>query len=298
MSIIRATRLSRRYGRRVGIDNVNLEIGEGETFGFLGPNGAGKTTAIRVLLGFLRPSGGSASILGRDCWRQSCQIKRDIGYLPGDLRLYSWMTGTTALAIIGKIRGLDLRAEGAALAERFGLEMNVGVRRMSKGMRQKLGLILALAHRPRLLILDEPTSGLDPLMQDELARCLRERALAGATVFFSSHTLGEVENLCDRVAVVRQGRIIADESLHSLRARARRTVKILFADRETAEQAVLPAFIKLERRDGALCVGELEGPTPPLLHWAAQQAIDDFSVSPPDLESVFRNYYRTPEPST
>lgn len=295
MSIIRTTRLSRRYGRRVGIDAVDLEIGEGETFGFLGPNGAGKTTTIRVLLGFLHPSGGLASIFGLDCWRQSRQIKRDVGYLPGDLRLYSWMTGASALATVGKIRGLDLRAEGAALAERFQLEMNISVRKMSKGMRQKLGLVLALAHRPRLLILDEPTSGLDPLMQDELARCLRERALAGATVFFSSHTLGEVENLCDRVAIVRQGRIVADESLYSLRMRARRTVTLLFANREAAEGAALPAFLSLERQDGALCVCELEGPTPPLLHWAAQQAIDDFSVSPPNLERLFRNYYRTTE---
>ncbi|MDZ4783709.1 MAG: ABC transporter ATP-binding protein [Planctomycetia bacterium] len=161
MSIICTARLSRHYGRRVGIDAVDLEISEGETFGFLGPNGAGKTTTIRILLGFLNPSGGNASIFGLDCWRQSRQIKRDIGYLPGDLRLYSWMTGKSALSIVGKIRGLDLRAEGAALAERFQLEMNVSVRKMSKGTRQKLGLVLA---RPRLLILEEPRSGFDPLM--------------------------------------------------------------------------------------------------------------------------------------
>ncbi len=295
MSIIITEDLSRRYGRRVGIAAVDLEIAAGEIFGFLGPNGAGKTTAIRLLLGFLRPTSGRAAIQGLDCWRQSARIKREVGYLPGDLRLYPWLTGHAALKIVGRIRGADLRRRGSELADRFQLEMNLRVRKMSRGMRQKLGLILALVHQPRLLVLDEPTSGLDPLMQDELAHCLRELASAGHTVFFSSHTLSEVANLCDRVAIVRQGHIIADETLSSLRGRARRTVQLVFDDANTAERVQLPDFLKLDRRDGRQCHCELEGPTPPLIHWTAQQAVADINISPPDLESLFRKFYHSPE---
>ena len=179
MSIIRIEQLSQRYGRRVGVDAIDLEVGTGEIFGFLGPNGSGKTTTIRLLLGFLRPDTGRASIFDLDCWRQSALVKRDVGYLPGDLRLYPWLTGKTALHIFGKIRGVDLNDNGSELAERFRLEMDVRVEKMSRGMRQKLGIILAMAHKPRLLVLDEPTSGLDPLMQQELARSIREFAAAG-----------------------------------------------------------------------------------------------------------------------
>ncbi|HJN08724.1 MAG TPA: ABC transporter ATP-binding protein [Pirellulaceae bacterium] len=293
MSIITTELLSRNYGTRVGIDAVNLEIGEGEIFGFLGPNGAGKTTTIRLLLGFLRPTLGRASIGGLDCWLESPRIKREVGYLPGDLRLYPWLTGQTALKIIGRVRNVDLREDGADLADRFQLEMDLRVRKMSRGMRQKLGLIMALVHKPRLLILDEPTAGLDPLMQAELANHLRELRAAGHTVFFSSHTLSEVESLCDRVAIVRQGHIIADETLESLRGRARRIVELVFPDGETAARVQLPDFLKLNRRDGCQCYCELAGPTPPLICWAGQQAIEDISISQPDLESLFRKFYES-----
>ena len=228
MSIIRTEQLSRRYGRRLGVDSIDLKIGPGETFGFLGPNGSGKTTTIRLLMGFLRANAGRASIFDLDCWQQSAMVKRDIGYLPGDLRLYPWLTAESALRLVGKVRGVDLRPHGGELAERFRLEMNVRVEKMSRGMRQKLGIILAMAHQPRLLILDEPTSGLDPLMQEELANTIRESVAVGHTVFFSSHTLSEVECLCDRVAIVREGRIIADERMQSLRAQARRGVELEF----------------------------------------------------------------------
>src|SRR5262249_26093722 len=176
--------LTRRYGRRRGVERVSLTVPEGVLFGFLGPNGAGKTTTIRVLLGFLRPSSGAARIFGRDCWRESKAIKRDVGYLPGDLRLPPWMTGASALSIFGAVRGQVLTRAGRELAERFDLDLSVKVREMSRGMRQKLGLILALAHEPRLLVLDEPTSALDPLMQQTLHELLRQLAATGHTIFF------------------------------------------------------------------------------------------------------------------
>jgi ABC-2 type transport system ATP-binding protein len=291
MSVITTEHLSLHYGPRIGIKAVDLSIGEGEIFGFLGPNGAGKTTLIRLLLGFLRPSQGRASILGRDCWRQSAQIKREVGYLPGDLRLYPWLSGHRALKIIEQVRNADLRTSWENLAERFQLEMDVRVQNMSRGTRQKLGLVMALVHKPRLLILDEPTSGLDPLVQEEMANCLRELSADGHTIFFSSHTLSEVEALCDRVAIVRQGRIIADETLSSLRRRARRLVELVFKDDETAAHMQLPSCLQQFRREGRNWYAELEGPAPPLIQWAAQQVIEDIRISQPDLESLFRKLY-------
>jgi ABC-2 type transport system ATP-binding protein len=298
MSILETEHLSRHYGRRVGVDGIDLDVGEGEIFGFLGPNGAGKTTTIRLLLGFLRPQSGRASICGLDCWRQSPQVKRDVGYLPGDLRLYPWFTARNALAIVGQIRGLDLAKAGTALAERLQLEMDLRVRKMSRGMRQKLGLILALVHKPRLLILDEPTSGLDPIVQNEFTTLLRELAAAGHTVFFSSHTLSEVQNLCDRVAIVRRGKVIANERLETLRRRAQRTVELVLADDAAAERLELPSFLKLVRRDRCRVWCELSGPAGPLVHWADQQQLADITISPPDLESLFHKLYGPPEESS
>ncbi len=298
MSVLRTEQLTRRYGRRIGVQRIDLEIEAGEVFGFLGPNGAGKTTTIRLLMGFLQPDAGRASILGLDCWRQSALAKRDVGYLPGDLRLYPWLTARKALDLFGKVRGVDLADAGRDMAERFRLELDLRVQKMSRGMRQKLGLVLAMAHRPQLLVLDEPTSGLDPLMQEELARSVRELAAVGHTVFFSSHTLSEVENLCDRVAIVREGRIIADERLETLRGRAWRSVQLVFADQQSADAIAWPSFLRVVERNGLRCRCELEGPAPPLVQWAAGQLLADITISPPDLESVFHKYYQSPTEST
>ena len=295
MSIISTEQLSRNYGRRVGVERVDLKIEAGEIFGFLGPNGAGKSTTIRLLLGFLKPDSGRASIFGRDCWRESSTIKQDVGYLPGDVRLYSWFTARKALKVIGSIRGLDLISQGKQLAERFKLELDVSVRRMSRGMRQKLGIILALAHRPQLVVLDEPTSGLDPLMQIELMNILREMASDGHTVFFSSHTLSEVESLCDRVAIVRGGSIVADESLQSLRSRAHRVVELVYSERESLNGYPLPDYLRELDRQGNRLRCELDGSAAQLLQWAAAQGLADISISPPDLESMFHSYYQSDE---
>jgi ABC-2 type transport system ATP-binding protein len=291
MPIVTTRQLTRRYGQRVGVEGVDLEIGDGEIFGFLGPNGAGKTTTIRLLLGFMAPTAGGASIFGMDCWRDSYRIKRDVGYLPGDLRLYPWMTGARALRMVGRIRGVDLAEPGRRIAERLRLEMTVPVRKMSRGMRQKLGLVLALAPAPRLLVLDEPTSGLDPLMQDELAELIRERAARGTTVFFSSHTLKEVEDLCDRVAIVRRGRLVADETLETLRRSARREFVVVFRDEAAAATTSPPPFMEITRRTGRRWHGLLDGAAGELIPWLGAHAVDDVTISPPDLDSLFRAYY-------
>ena len=288
--------LSKFYGERLGIRDIDLAVPEGSLYGFLGPNGAGKTTTIRTLLGLLRPSRGSAQIFGRDCWRQSPKIKADLGYVPGDLRLYPWMTGKSALAVVGKFRGRDLRVRGADLAKRFDLEMEVRVRNMSRGMRQKLGLLLALAHEPKLLILDEPTTALDPLMQQWFYGILRNMAQEGATVFFSSHTLSEVEDLCDHVAVVRQGRLVTAAPLEDLKKRAQREVVLVWQEDLPGMKGSIPEFLNVFRKQKREWHCSLSGPVMPLVRWASEQPLADIRIGKPNLESMFRRFYEEEAP--
>ncbi|MEO2019721.1 MAG: ABC transporter ATP-binding protein, partial [Fuerstiella sp.] len=276
---------------RRGVDDVDLRVRAGEIFGFLGPNGAGKSTTIRLLLGFLKASSGTATVLGQDCWGNSATIKQDVGYVAGDVRLYPWLTARKALQIVGEIRGRDILADGMLLAERFRMELDLPVRKMSRGNRQKVALVLALAHRPKLVILDEPTSGLDPLMQDTLADCLRELAAAGHTVFFSSHTLSEVESLCDRVAIVRDGQIVVDESLAVLKGRAPRTAVVTFKSATIAHDVTVPDFVTVQSRSGDKLQVQLTGSAVELTRWAAAQPIYDLSIGKPNLEFLFRQYY-------
>lgn len=305
MSVVTTQKLSRSYGRRRGIFDVDLSIGAGEIFGFLGPNGAGKSTTIRVLMGLLRAGSGSASIFGRDCWRDGPKVRSQVGYVAGDVRLYSWLTARRGLRILSQIRGTALIKGGLALAERFHVEPDLPVRKMSRGNRQKIALLLALAPDPPLLVLDEPTSGLDPLMQDTLMDCLRERAAAGKTVLFSSHTLSEVEALCDRVAVIRAGRIVEDSTIASLKARAPRQIVVTLNASHSAAQISWPAGVsvtKLPSTDrnaesgrSRECVLELTGTAAGFVDWAASQRFADVSISPPSLDALFRTYYEEDE---
>ncbi len=291
MSVITAKQLTKRYGRRIGVEGLNLEVPEGAVFGFLGPNGAGKTTTIRVLVGLLKPTDGAASISGLDCWRDSAKIKAEVGYLPGDLRLYPWMTCNDGLRIFGRIRGCDLTLHGHELADLLCLDPGLPVRRMSRGMRQKLGLILALVHRPRLLILDEPTASLDPIMQERLYEYLRSLARAGHTIFFSSHTLSEVEHLCDRVAILREGKVVADEALDELRRRAKRMVTLRWGKSGAPSDISPPAFLEVYDRGDEVWQALLAGPAMELVRWCERLPLEDVSVSQADLASLFQQYY-------
>ena len=290
MSIVEIEGLRKYYGRRVGVEDLSLALEEGSVCGFLGPNGVGKTTTIRVLLGFLRPTRGRARIFGLDCWRDGARIREDVGYLPGDLRLHSWLTARRALALFGRIRKRDLAANGIELAEDFGLDLDVCVSKMSRGMRQKLGIILALAPAPRLLILDEPTSSLDPVVQEKLKDRLFALASRGHTVFFSSHTLSEVEQLCERVVILRAGRVVADASIQDLQARARREVTLRW--REQGEQGVQPPpCLELLERKGQVWRANLRGSIEELLRWLAAQPLEDVVIGQPDLGTLFQQYY-------
>ncbi len=290
MSIVEIEGLRKYYGRRVGIEDLSLALEEGSVCGFLGPNGVGKTTTIRVLLGFLRPTRGRARIFGLDCWRDGARIREDVGYLPGDLRLHSWLTARRALALFGRIRKRDLATNGIELAEDFGLDLDVCVSKMSRGMRQKLGIILALAPAPRLLILDEPTSSLDPVVQEKLKDRLFALASRGHTVFFSSHTLSEVEQLCERVVILRAGRVVADASIQDLQARARREVILRW--REQGGQGVQPPpCLELLERKGQVWRANMRGSVEELLRWLAAQPLEDVVIGQPDLGTLFQQYY-------
>ena len=312
MSVIVAKDLCRAYGSRRGISDVNLTINAGEIFGFLGPNGAGKSTTIRVLMGLLRATSGTARIFGQDCWNDGSTIRKDVGYVAGDVRLYSWLTTRRGLRMISKIHGRDLLPDGLRLAERFRLEPDLVVRKMSRGNRQKVALVLALAHSPRLVILDEPTSGLDPLMQDTLMMCLRELASEGRTVMFSSHTLSEVETLCDRIAIVRDGQIVEDSRLIDLKAQAPRQIVVTLQEQQRASDIQWPSGVEVKYEPSnspgqyaatiallvppslrqRTCVLELLGTSTPFMQWAAGQNFADVVIGSPALEVLFRRYYQ------
>jgi len=296
MEVIRAESLTKRYGSRLGVDGLTLTVPTAAMYGFLGPNGAGKTTAIRVLMGFLSPSAGRATVFGRDCWSDSPAIKAEVGYLPGDLRLPTWMTCGEALRIFGRVRRRDLLPVGRDLADEFELDPTLRVKAMSRGNRQKLGLILAMAHQPRLLILDEPTASLDPLMQRKLYARLRRAVADGRTVLFSSHTLSEVEHLCSHVAILRQGKLVACDSIERLRAQARRRVTVRWKSAQPPIEDTTNV-IEWHTRDDRTWNGALRGTAGEFLQWAQGKPIEDFALESASLADVFERHYtelRTP----
>ena len=260
-------------------------------------------------MGLLPASSGSAKIFGMDCWSDGPTIRRSVGYVAGDVRLYAWLTTRRGLQMISKIHVRDLMPSGLKLAERFRLEPDLVVRKMSRGNRQKVALVLALAHSPRLVILDEPTSGLDPLMQDTLMLCLRESASAGHTVMFSSHTLSEVETLCDRIAIVREGQIVEDSTLSALKAQAPRQIIVTLREQQSAAAIQWPGGVDVKYLPGAAeesasvaltvtpslrhrtCVLEMLGTSNQFLQWAAEQSFADVVIGAPSLEVLFRRYY-------
>ncbi len=227
--VIVADNLTKSYGTRRGVAELAFSVGPGEVFGYLGPNGAGKTTTIRTFLDFLRPTSGRASVFGLDSHRDSVQIHGRIGYLPGEFSLYDRMTGGEYLTYLANLRGGVPAGHIQGLSERLDLELGTRVKTLSHGNRQKLGLVQAFMHRPELLILDEPTQGLDPLIQQEFYGLVAETRADGRSVFLSSHVLPEIERVCDRVGIIREGRLVAVEDIGDLHAKEIRTLEIHFA---------------------------------------------------------------------
>ncbi|MGH8861029.1 MAG: ABC transporter ATP-binding protein [Jatrophihabitantaceae bacterium] len=290
--VIAVQRLTRSFGASRGVTEISFDVERGEVFGFLGPNGAGKSTTIRLLLGLYRPTSGRMRVLGFDPSRDSVAIHRQAGYLSGELALYPRLTGREHLQRLGQVRGMGDTRYRDELAERFGAELDRPVRALSKGNRQKIGLVLAFMHRPDLLVLDEPTSGLDPLLQDEFIRLVRETVAEGRTVFLSSHELDEVQRLVDRVSIIRDGRIVVTDSVDGLRRSAPRTVEFRFEHSvEAGAFDGVPGAQVLHCADGRASLA-VTGPVAPLLRVAAQLNALDVTARPADLEELFLTYYR------
>lgn len=290
--VIRVRDLSKRYGRHRGVDGLELDVAAGEMFGYLGPNGAGKTTTIRLLLDLIRPTRGTAELFGLDVRRHGPEVRRRVGYLPGGLRLYESLSGRELLEYVGSLRGGRDRALEASLAERLDCDLGREIRSLSHGNRQKVGLIAALAAAPDLLILDEPTTGLDPLVQLTLFEVLAEVRAAGRTVFLSSHVLPEVERSCDRVAFIREGRLVAVEDVAAFKARALRRVEFQFTEPvDAADFAGLPGVREVEAR-GSTLVCTVAGPVDALVKAAASRTVIAVATSEPSLEDLFLAHYR------
>jgi len=288
--------LTKRYGRRPGIEQLDLEVHPGEVFGFIGPNGAGKSTTIRLLLDLLRPTAGRATVLDLDARADSVAVRRSVGYLPGEFGLDVRMTPRQLLQYFATLRGMRDVGDAPALAERLDLDLDLPMGRLSRGNRQKVGLVQAMFHRPPLLILDEPTTGLDPLVQDTFLQMLREARDEGRTVFLSSHILSEVERVCDRVAIVRASRLAALETTESLLEKRRKRVTLVFDSPVDASAfAQLPGVSDI-RVQGTAVTLRLSDGIDAVIKLAAQHTLLDLQVEHPSLDEVFLGYYDARQP--
>jgi len=287
--------LSKTYGRNRGIHDITLEVERGEIFGFLGPNGAGKSTTLRTLLGFLRPTSGRAEILGLDTQSKPVEIHRHVGNLPSEFNLEDRMTGAQLLRFFADLRGGNISLDFAhALAERLQADLNRPMRRLSRGNKQKIGIIQALFHQPQVIILDEPTSGLDPLVQEEFLTILKEIRANGQTIFFSSHILPEIERVADRVGIIRDGEMIAVEDPSTLTGRAFRYVRIRFTQPLSAEDAQRFANLPGVERfaiDGSTISFQAHGSMDAIIQLASHHPVQLFDAERPPLEEIFLTYY-------
>jgi ABC-2 type transport system ATP-binding protein len=288
---ISTQRLTKHYGKVAALTDLTLEVRAGEIFGFLGPNGAGKSTMIRTLLGFLHATGGSACVLGLDVASESVDIRRRVGYLPGGIDLYETLTGNALLDYLADLSGRP-PSRRDELCERMQLDASVlkrKVRDYSRGMRQKIGVVQALQHDPELAILDEPTEGLDPLMQQAFYALLDDLRAEGRTIFFSSHVLSEVERVCDRVAIIRAGRLMALHDVDELLARRKRHVQLRWRG-AAPDLSAIPGLADITL-NGDRITATLEGDVAPFVRAIASSSLEDLTIEPARLEEAFLEYY-------
>jgi ABC-2 type transport system ATP-binding protein len=286
--LLHTERLTKDYGRFRALENLGLMVAAGEIFGLLGPNGSGKTTALRLLLGFLKPTAGTAWIDGHDCWRDGVAARRQVAYLPGELRLYENMTGRQLVQFLSRLRGQPVTSRLDPLADRLEIDLDRPIAHFSSGMKRKVALLQVLVPRAPLLILDEPTNTLDPTMRDELLEQLLHARRDGQAVLFSSHVLAEVERVCDRVGILRQGRLVHVQNMAELRES--HLVRLRF---NTSARPVPPELKGVTVRasgDGAVDL-ECTGSLAPLLGWLAQQPLTDVSIAPLGLAAIYHRYH-------
>lgn len=286
MKAIETIALTKYYGKHRGIEGVDLSVSEGDFFGFIGPNGAGKSTTIRTLLGLIKPNSGEARVLGMNTKTELNEILKNVGYLPSETVFYRGMKVSEILSLSAKLRGVDTSNDAAELCERLQLDIHKKAEELSFGNRKKLGIVCALQHRPSLYILDEPTSGLDPLMQREFYSVLKERNAEGATVFLSSHVLSEVSRYCSTAAVIREGKIIACDSVENLGHTGVKRVTL----RGVSGDISLAGAKDIKSDGDTVSFLYGEGPRR-LAEEIVKLSFEDYTVTDPDLEEVFMHYY-------
>ncbi|OLT31688.1 ABC transporter [Actinomadura sp. CNU-125] len=289
-TVIDIDRLTKTYGSRRGLDDLTLRVRAGEVLGYLGPNGAGKSTTIRLLLDLIRPTSGTARVLGLDPRADAVELHRRTGYLAGDFVVDGRQRAGECLTFLGNLRGGVPARRITGLADRLDLDLGARVKSLSKGNRQKVGLVQAFMHDPELLILDEPTSGLDPLVQQTFLDMVAEARDDGRTVFMSSHIMSEVEAVADRVAIVRAGRLVALDTVAALRARSALRVRVTFAAPVPAEEFALPGVTDL-RVDGTVLTCAVEGSPDALVKAAARHTVVGLHADAQDLDELFHTYY-------
>lgn len=291
MTILKVSNLTKKFGKFTALDRVNLEVSQGEVYGFIGPNGAGKTTTIRVLLGILKATQGEASIFGKDAWKDAVEIHKQVAYVPGDVNLWPNITGGEVIDFFVKLRGTNNKSRREELIARFDLDPSKKCRTYSKGNRQKVALIAAFASEADLYILDEPTSGLDPLMEKVFQSCIMEAKEAGKSVLLSSHILSEVERLCDKVSIIRQGQIIESGSLDDLRHLTRTGVTLQTVKPVTALEDIQGVH-NIQLKDNSLSFQVDSEDLGNVIRYVSQFDIKKLESAPPTLEDLFMRHYK------
>ncbi len=290
MPVIETLGLTKYYGKSRGIIDLDLEVEEGEIFGFIGPNGAGKSTTIRTLLGLIFPTSGTGRIFGLDIVGECKEIKKHIGFIPSEVHFYDKMDVRDLLQYSARFYGMDCDARIQQLADIFDLDLNQRILDLSSGNKKKVSILQSLIHRPRLLVMDEPTTGLDPLMKSKFFNLLKQENLTGTTIFFSSHTLSEVQKMCGRVAIIKEGRIIATEHIESLRKKQLRKVQIEFAGPSEAISLDCRGMISPQQHDHILSF-MFSGRIEELIRALAGKNVADMLIEEPSLEEIFMHYY-------
>jgi ABC-2 type transport system ATP-binding protein len=288
--MIRIEGLTKVFRNGRGIFDLSFTVGEGEVFGYLGPNGAGKSTTIRHLMGFLKADRGVAEISGLDCWSQAPLVQAQTGYLPGEIAFPEDMNGLEFLKLLGGMRGMKDTSRRDELIERFQFDVTTPIRKMSKGMKQKVGIVAAFMHNPKVLILDEPTSGLDPLMQRRFLELISEEKAMGKTILMSSHIFQEIERVCDRVGIIKDGRLISVEDMSTLRAKQRKVFSV-HVSADTDVQRILASGCNVIRREGLRLDIEVHGDYNRFIRALSECQVTSLDTHTLNLEEIFMHYY-------
>lgn len=290
MNVIEVNGLTKDYGNHKGVFDVSFAVEKGEVMGFLGPNGAGKTTTIRQLMGFIRPDKGTARVEGQDCFTSAALIQRDLGYLPGEIAFMDDMTGMAFIRFIAGMKGIKNMQRAEELMQFFELDASGRIKKMSKGMKQKIGIVCAFMQDPAVYVLDEPTSGLDPLMQGKFIELIQQEKKRGKTILMSSHMFDEVERTCDRTAIIRAGSLVGVESMDALRRKKRRTYQITFASPEQTAQFAA-AHKGVQAHSETTVTTSISGAVDGLIKALAHYEVHDLQMKAETLEELFMHYY-------